>query len=330
MTQSAVSGLDVSSAVRYIKLGSGGSGTDDRCINGCISYIGFGTDDDELFELASKGLWDEFKNLQYERDVAEPEKEKARKQRATSATNQVKAFFEAGEETLWITFYGGFIYHARFSSNSRPVISSELRGCTRSIAGEWSKNDERGEELKVENLSGSLTKISGFQGTSFPLKSDQAAYLLTRLAGKVPSYIEQINQSQESLVNGVKCAIKTLHPTDFELLVEILFSNYFRRIGKAGGSEKFIDITYVNPMRPDQVIAVQVKSETSRETIDKYCQNPNFSRYSKVYFVFHTPDSLDLDDLLEAKKALRIVDISKLAGLVVDSGLIHWLKAKAS
>jgi hypothetical protein len=318
----------VPNTIRYIKLGSGNSGTDKTCINNCISYIGFGTDDSQLFKLASEGLWEEFRTLQYERDAVGSER--ARKQRATSATNQVRAFFEAGDETLWITFYGGFMYHARFSSDSRPVISNELRGCTRPIAGEWSNRDEQDKELKVENLSGNLTKIRGYKGTSCTLSGDQSDYLLTRLSGKVPSYIEQINKSQEDLIDGVKSAIKTLQPKDFELLVEILFSTFLRRIGKAGSSEKFIDITYEERMSPDQVVAVQVKSILNRETIDRYCQSVEFERYKDVYLVFHTPDSLELDDLLEAQPTLKVVDVSGLARLVVDSGLIHWLKEKTS
>ena len=328
MTQIASSGLGMPSTVRYIKLGSGNSGTDNRCINDCISYIGFGTDDDQLFELASKGLWDEFKNLQYERDVVGSVQ--ARKQRATSATNQVRAFFEAGDDTLWITFFGGFMYHARLSNSSRPVISNELRGCTRAIAGAWSNRDEQNKELKVENLSGNLTKIRGYKGTSCTLSNDQFDYLLTRLSGKVPSYIERINKSQEELIDGVKSAIKTLQPKDFELLVEILFSTFLRRIGKAGGSEKFIDITYEERMSPDQVVAVQVKSHASREIVVEYCQSVEFERYKDVYIVFHTPDFLDLDDLLEAQPTLKVVDVHGLARLVVDSGLIHWLKEKTS
>lgn len=329
MTQIASSGLGMPSAVRYIKLGSGNSRIDDRCINDCISYIGFGTDDDQLFELASKGLWDEFKNLQYERNSFVGS-EQARKQRATSATNQVRAFFEAGDETLWITFYGGFMYHARLSNCSKPVISNELHGCTRAIASAWSNRDEQDKELKVENLSGNLTKIRGYKGTSCTLSSDQSAYLLTRLSGKVPSYIEKINKSQEDLIDGVKSAIKTLQPKDFELLVEILFSTFLRRIGKAGGNVKFIDITYEERMNPDQVVAVQVKSHASREIIVKYCESVEFERYKDVYIVFHTPECLDLDDLLEAQPTLKIIDVSELARLVVDSGLIHWLKEKTS
>lgn len=316
------------SQARYLKLGAGNSATDRRCIDESQAYIGFGTDDSELFELASKGLWEEFWKSQYERDTAGSER--ARKQRATSATNQVRAFFQAGEETLWITFFGGYMYYAHFSSESKPVISKELKGCTRAVEGKWIHKDGIGRPLKVENLSGYLTKVRGYQGTSCSLSGDQYTYLLTRLSGRVPSYIEKINQAQDSLVDGVRSAIKTLQPKDFELLVEIIFSRFLRRIGKAGGNEKFIDITYEDPMTPDQTIAVQVKSEASRDIIDKYCQGFEFDRYKSVYIVFHTPDSVDLDDLLEERPTLRIVDGSSLARLVVDSGLVDWLKEKTS
>jgi hypothetical protein len=87
--------------IRYIKLGAGASSTDQTCIVNGIAYIGFGTSDINLFNLATVGNWNEFKSLTHQRDRTGTEQ--ARKQRATSATNQVKAFFECDQKTLWIT-----------------------------------------------------------------------------------------------------------------------------------------------------------------------------------------------------------------------------------
>lgn len=314
--------------IRYIKLGTGASNIDKFCIDRRVAYIGFGTSDPELFKLASNGKWEEFKLLTYQRDQVGTEQ--ARKQRATSATNQVRVFFECDAQTLWITFYAGLLYYGCFSADEAPAISLELGGCIRTLQSGWSSKDANDKDLKVENLSGNLTKVRGFQGTSFTLSDEQKKYLITRLSGKVPAYIEQIDQARESMVQAVKSAIKTLQPKDFELLVEIIFSRTWRRIGQAGGSEKFIDITFEDPLDPDKRIAVQVKSETSIKEIQRYCLDSQRERYEKFIFAFHTPDQASLLENCDLPDGIEIVDGDRLANLVVDSGLIHWLKEKTS
>lgn len=314
--------------VRYIKLGSGSSSKDRECIQKGIVYIGFGSSDDDLFNLAKKGDWQAYHLLTYQRD--DSDSETARKQRATSATNQVKAFFEADQRTLWVTFYAGKLFYGAFSSDSSPVVDAAMRGCTRSLESGWRDTDAKGALLKIENLSGNLTKIRGFQGTSCNLNKDQVQYLLTRLSGQVPSYIAQIDKARELMVEGVLMAIRTLGPKDFELLVEIIFSRSWRRIGQMGGVEKFIDIVYEDPLNPTRRIAVQVKSETTAREIDVYCTDEQIENYEKLYFVFHTPDSDKILESYEFPDKLEVVDGLTLAGLVVDSGLIHWLKEKTS
>lgn len=313
---------------RYIKLGSGSSLVDRDCINTSTAYIGFGTSNPDLFDLACKGEWDAFWDLTYNRDDAGSDQ--ARKQRATSAVNQVKAFFEADERTLWVTFYGGKLYHGSFSRDSSPQIDIVKRGCTRSLQGSWLDKDAKGRVLKIENLSGNLTKIRGFQGTSCNLSEDQLSYLMTRLSGRVPAYITQIDSARESMINGVLSAIKTLGSKDFELLVEIIFSQNWRRIGQMGGNEKYTDIVFEDRLNPVRRFAVQVKSETSAKEIEKYCADEQINLYEKLYYVFHTPDSLEILAGYEMPEKLELVDGLTLAGLVVDSGLIHWLKEKTS
>lgn len=313
---------------RYIKLGSGSSSNDRECINRGVAYIGFGTDDSALFDFACKGEWDNFRSLTYERD--DSGSKQARKQRATSAANQVKAFFEADERTLWVTFYGGKLYYGSIPKNSYPVVDTGLRGCTRALKDAWRDTDANGSLLKIENLSGNLTKVRGFQGTSCNLREDQVAYLQTRLSGRVPDYITQIDTARELMVKGVLSAIRTLSPKDFELLVEIIFSRSWRRIGQMGGAEKYIDIVYEDPLNLMRRIAVQVKSETNVKEIDQYCTDDQIELYDKLYFVFHTPDSQEILEEYELPEKLEVIDGLTLAGLVVDSGLVHWLKEKTS
>jgi hypothetical protein len=313
---------------RYIKLGSGASKIDKSCINRGIAYIGFGTDNDQLFKAASSGDWDAFKRLTNERDTSGSEQ--ARKRNTTSAANQVKTFFEADDKTLWITFCEGKLFHGVLSSHSKPVIDFNLRGCVRHLESGWSSTDDRGVPLRVENLSGNLTKVRRFQGTSCALGADQLEYLLRRLSGRVPEFIDRIDHAREMMEDAVLSAIRTLQPKDFELLVENIFSGSWRRIGQMGGSEKYIDIIYEEPLNPDRRIALQVKSETSPGEVSRYCQDEQFNAYEKLFFVFHTPTQDDILKDYEAPEGLELIDGKKLASLVVDSGLIHWLREKTS
>jgi len=165
--------------IRYIKLGRGSSNTDKICIDGGLAYIGFGTSDEQLFKAASSGDWDSLWSLSYERDTSGSAQ--ARKQRTTSATNQVKFFFEADDRILWITFYDRKLHHGSLSSHQKPRIEPELGGCVRPLKAGWSHTDAKGVPLNVENLSGNLTKVKSFKGTSCTLDTDQAEYLLRRL-----------------------------------------------------------------------------------------------------------------------------------------------------
>jgi len=132
------------------------------------------------------------------------------------------------------------------------------------------------------------------------------------------------------MTRGVLDAIRTLQPQDFELLVEIIFSRTWRRIGQAGGVEKFTDIVYENPLKPDTRIAVQVKSKTSAGEIKAYCQDEQIDRYEKLFFVFHSPSREALLSDIEPPEKLEVIDGETLASLVIDSGLVHWLKEKTS
>jgi hypothetical protein len=314
--------------VRYIKLGTGSAGKDKACIEGGIAYIGFGSSDELAYAAASRGDWDSFRNLYLARDA--DGSDQARKKRATSATNQVKAFFEADNRTLWVTFYAGKLFYGSLCSNDRPKIDAAWGGCTRLLVNGWSDIDACGVPLKVENLSGNLTKVRGFQGTSCALGDDQVDYLLRRLSGKVPEYIMQIDKARQSMVAAVLAAIRSLQPKDFELLVEIIFSRSWRRIGQMGGIEKFIDIVYEDPLNPERRIAVQVKSETTVGQIVQYSTDEQLELYEKLFFVFHSPTRSEMLTGYDAPEKLELIDGERLANLVVDSGLVHWLRDKTS
>jgi hypothetical protein len=50
----------------------------------------------------------------------------------------------------------------------------------------------------------------------------------------------------------------------------------------------------------------------------------------KLFFVFHTPERAEVLGGDDKPDKLEIVDGCRLANLVIDTGLVHWLKDKTS
>lgn len=320
--------------VRFIKLGRGDEGIERRCVELGKASIGFWSSIEEFYQLALSEQWDEYRNLALERIQSNVGYEHmgfpAKQRHATSARNQVKDFFESDESTLWITFHGPHLYYGVLSKDSRPEIDNSLGGCTRELAHGWSNLDANGNPLFIDKLSGNLTKVRMFKGTCCSINDHKnVEYLKHRLGGEVPESVQQIDNCRKQLVTAVSGAIQGLQPKDFEVLAEILFSRSWKRIGKAGGSRRFVDITFEHPMDPDRTIAVQVKSRTSVHTILDYLGNPEIDRYDHFYFVYHTLDGCIQPDEID-QSGVTLIDCEKLANLVVDSGLTHWLKEKLS
>lgn len=330
--QAQQQGLDLQaiSEIRYIKLGSGATETDRECISKGMLYIGFGSNDAEFHELAKAGEWEGYRNLYLQRTQgSDSTSGRAHKSNATKAKNQVQAFFEAEADTLWIAFYGGYLYYGVIDPDATPIIDDTLEGCTRVIHGGWKNSDAKGKRLEVEKLAGHLTQIQMYRGTSFVLDRDNRDYLKCRLSGNVPQFIADLDAAKNDMHVAITKAIKKLQPKDFEILVEIIFSQSWRRIGKSGGCEKFVDITFEDPLKNTDTIAVQVKSKTNSNEIDDYLsQSDHIKRYKHFYFVYHT-GSIN-EEKYEHRKNVSFLDCNKLSNLVIDSGLINWLREKTS
>lgn len=322
--------LQAISQIRYIKLGAGVSRTDEKCINNGLLYMGFGSNDAEFNGLAKAKDWEGYRNLYLQRTQNSTSiSDRARRGNASRATNLVKAFFESQPNTLWISFYSGYLYYGVVDTAAMPIVDHELKGCTRSILGGWKNTDVNAKRLEVEKLAGHLIRIQRFQGTSFVLDKENNDYLKLRLSGNVPHYIVDLDNATRDMHSAIAKAIKKLQPKDFEILVEIIFSQSWRRIGTSGGCEKFVDITFEDPLSNADTIAVQVKSKTNSKEIDSYLkQSDHIDRYKRFYFAYHT-GSINEGDY-RGQENVTFLDCNKLSKLVIDSGLIHWLREKTS
>ena len=115
---------------------------------------------------------------------------------------------------------------------------------------------------------------------------------------------------------------------DFELLVDLIFSKSgWQRVSVLGKTEKDIDLDIFSPVTQKRAF-VQVKSTTNASQIYSYQKIfSQYDQYSEMSFVFHT-FSGNLDKLSINDPKVRIWDISRVAELVIHTGLIDWLITK--
>jgi len=358
ISQEAKSALDLQSIkrIRYINLGGRGQ-LEENCIQEGLCYISFCSSNPTCFsyilDAVSNGI-SEYGSEQRSENRSEGWKkvwefhfanddkgsEQARRARATSATNQLQSFFEAGKETLWITFHARKLYYSTLCPATIPQITEKHGGCFRSVAGRWQCTDINGNELLEDKLSGRLTQIKSFRDTSCDIKKDVKDYLLRRINLQLHPYQLKVEEALPKLRDAIAEAIRSFSPEDFELLVELIFSRTLRRISSTGKVQNFVDIVFENPLDGSQV-CVQVKSKTDPGEFLTYLKKPDRKIYDSFYYVYHSseasmdefkiPDDLEDDrDVKEAKKtSIKVMDIRDIASMSIDVGLIKWVMDKA-
>jgi|ERR1035437_8882985 hypothetical protein len=145
--------------VRYIKLGEGGK-WEAECIEKNIIRFGYGTYKEERFAMCMAGHWNELKDcfISDKRPIS----------KANQFTKEARLFFESDSSTVWITFVGENFYWGILESTP-PERHLDGDGVLRKVAGCWRKTDINGELLTKEKLSGALTKLAAYRGTSCAL-----------------------------------------------------------------------------------------------------------------------------------------------------------------
>src|SRR5260370_20616146 len=206
--------------VRYIKLGERGRWESECLKNGTIR-IGFGSARPELFDLCRAGRWDDLA----ETFVAEGKD----KGTATRSTNELRIFFEDDGSTLWITFIGERLYWGLLE-HKEALLNSDRDGVFRTVEDGWRWTDLRNDPLTKDRLSGALTKLAGYRGTSCDV--DVADYVIRRVNGTRTPEVNRAVVASSAMKLAVIDLLRLLTPQDFELLVDLVFSTAgWRRLG---------------------------------------------------------------------------------------------------
>jgi hypothetical protein len=300
--------------VRYIKLGREGRWEKECSAKGIIRF-GYGSATAERFPLCRERRWDDLTQ-----SFIAQGKDKGT---ATRFTNETRLFFEDDGSILWITFIGERLCWG-FLEPEPAERHEDGDGIYRKVRGGWRWTDLKGEPLTKDRLSGALTKLAAYRGTSCDV--DVAEYVVRRINGQKTPEVERAVVALEEMKKSVLGMMELLGPRDFETLVDLVFSiSGWRRQGVVGKTQKTLDLDLILPSTGERAF-VQVKSETdSKELADYVAKIDELGPYDRMFFVHHSTREVETDD-----ERVIVVGPEKLAELVVDAGLVTWLTRKVS
>jgi hypothetical protein len=234
----------------FIKLGREGQ-WESECLREGTIRLGYR---ETPHDLCLQGEWDAVRAFwEYRRGDAGT---------ATRDMNQIRIFYEADEDSIFITFADGLMYWCR-PSGQVALLTDD--GRQRSTTEGWSNVSVYGNPLTTDRLSGHLLKVQMFRGTICRVRA--LDYLLRKLNDELLPEVEAAEIAEATLIDAVIGLMRRLTWQDFELLVELTFSaSGWRRIGVVGRTQRTVDIELLLPTTGERAF-VQVKSQASQADI---------------------------------------------------------------
>ena len=235
--------------------------------------------------------------------------------------NQIRTFYEADENSIFITFNGGLLYWCRPKGPVQVLQDGRHR---RNTLHGWHCTTTGGKKLTTDTLSGALLKVQMFRGTICQVK--QTEYFLRKLNDELSPEVGAAEDAERAHILALIDLMRLLTWQDFELLVDLVFSSSgWRRVGVVGRTVKTVDLELILPTTEERAF-VQVKSQASQKSFEEYrnrlLESPG---YDRMFFVWHTGDVLP-----DETKSVRQVGPARLAKMVLDAGLSSWLREKVS
>ena len=146
--------------------------------------------------------------------------------------------------------------------------------------------------------------------------------LVRRINEEVEPIVAEALKVQGDLVAVTGRMIGNLHWTDFEVLVDLIFTRGgWHRVSALGGGQKDIDLALEQPVTGERAF-VQVKSAATAATLAQSIAAFQASGYDRMMFVCHSLAG-DLPEPDDDRVAVWTGD--QLARLAIRSGLFDWL-----
>ena len=254
------------------------------------------------------------------KDIAK--KYKTSKGVTTYHLNQIKYFYEVGQDVLWITFYNHKLWWC--FADSKAILEQDGTKF-RKVLGRWKCKNIKGQELHLGNLSGRLLKTQGFRGAICQVK--ERDYLLDKINREEPKETKEAKEAFNLLCGKLVPIIQNLNWKDFERLIDLIFRNAgWQRISELGKVQKTIDLELANPITGERAVA-QVKSESNLKIFREYQEKfDGMAGYDKFFFLTHTPIN-DLKKYKEEKESekTKIYFADEIAELAINAGLFDWI-----
>lgn len=306
----------------YIKLGEGGKWEKDSIENGRIR-IGW---PNIPIELIGSNQWDIiYKIIKKEFD------DRGKKMGAQNDFNALKHICEADETTVFITFYSGKMYWC--VSEKGSINEDETSKFLNTQAGWSDKNIPQTRTFEIHQLSGRLTKYQLFLGTACGVnnKLRERDCLIANINGCETEEYQKLYEARAAMKEAIIPAIKSLTPKDFEIAIDLIFRNSgWKRTSVLGETMKFFDLILEEPFTK-KLHGVQIKSSSNfkryKEYVDTFI-NEYQNEFETFFYAVHTPDK-KLEDHTEENHKIKLLHVSEIADLAIDSGLISWIMEKS-
>jgi hypothetical protein len=295
----------------FIKLGRSGK-WEEECLKGGLLRFGY---KQTPFDAATSGDWEAVRKvwLAIREDAGA----------ATRDITQIRNFFEASEDVLWITFYGRQLWWCF----ARLGVKQDEEGSYRETVDGWHCADIHGEKLSMERLSGNLIKVQAFRGTICEVIAFD--YLKRKINGEKQPEVEEAIKAEIQMVQKIIPLMRLMTWQDFELLVELVFSNSgWRRVGQLGRTQKTVDIELMLPTTNERAF-VQIKSAAGKRDFINYREQfQQYGTFDRMFYIWHSGE-LEESESGEVENVVCIGP-ERLARMVFDAGLTSWLRDKVS
>jgi hypothetical protein len=295
----------------FIKLGKGGS-WESECIRGGYIRVGFNDIDHGICVARD---WDKINMIYVERGI--------QKGKATHYSTELKRFYSASEQCLWVTFSDRKLWWG--FAEGEPYLSAEKHK-QRNIKGGWKSCDLSGVLLDIAGISSKLTQVTGYQGTICEIK--ELEYLLRKINSDLLPEVRNAQCAREAFLKSIVPLVKNLTWRDFETLVDMVFTaRGWRRLGVVGKTEKDIDLELEQPVTKELVM-VQIKARCGSDVVREISLRiSGMTHYKKVFIVTHSfTGKLPVSDI---DSRIEIMDVDRLSPLILDAGLSDWLIVKS-
>jgi len=306
------------SEIRFIKLGEQGR-WEKSCIEEGTIRLGY---ESPHHKESLVGNWDVVRKF-WLSVRSGPNKEAT----ATRDINQVRDFYELDSNSLWITFYNRVLWWC-FAQNE--VIEQEDESRIRHTVNGWSCTDLNGNKLSIQNLDGRITMVQGYRGTICGINPDLRDYLVDKINGVVSKEVQTATIHLANLKQSIKALVQGLWWKDFELLTDLIFSQSgWQRISVLGQTEKSIDLDMLSPVTGKKAF-IQVKSKADISTLQNSVGHfETMDSFDEFFFVVHTTDK-GVNEFCNNDPRIHIINLDRLADLVINAGLVRWIINKRS